>query len=113
GTATSDPATLAVSTAPPLVYSAFNLTGFGRAATGGGVIAESNSAYRKVTNALDLANAILAANKTAGAVRVIEIMNDLDLGWNEVGSAVQTLGSTPFRPHATPKLHPKLLVTGV
>jgi pectate lyase len=40
-------------------------------------------------------------------------MNDLDLGWNEVGSAVQTLASTPFRSHNPPQLHPRLLVTGV
>lgn len=113
GSVTSDPVTLIVTTAISVPASACNLTGFGRATTGGGVIAETNAAYRKVYTALDLANAILAANKTAGAVKVIEIMNDLDLGWNEVGTDVQSLASTPFRQHATPLLHPRLLVTGV
>lgn len=113
GTATSSNVTLTIALASTLPNSTFNLSGFAYLTTGGGVIAENNSAYRKVTNALDLANAIAAANKTAGAVRVIEIMNDLDLGWNEVGSAVQTLASTPFRIHNAPLLHPRLLATGV
>ncbi len=56
---------------------------------------------------------ILSANKTAGSVKVIEIMNDLNLGWNEIGSAVQNLASTPFRAHNPPQLHPVLLVTGM
>lgn len=113
GSVTSSNATLTVATATALPNSAFNLAGFGFQTTGGGVIAENNSAYRKVTNALDFAKAIADANKTAGSVRVIEIMNDLDLGWNEVGSAVQLLASTPFRAHNPPQLHPRLLTTGV
>ena len=40
-------------------------------------------------------------------------MNDLDLGWNEIGSDVQNLGSTPFTAAATPQLHPRLIATGV
>lgn len=97
--------------APP--NSAFNLTGFAQTTTGGGIIPETDAAYRKVYTALDLAQAIQSANKVAGSVKVIEIMNDLDLGWNEVGSAVQTLTSTPFRSHAAAQLHPRLLTTGV
>lgn len=91
--------------------SIYNLTGFGRATTGGGVIATSDAAYKQVSTPLQLATAIAAANKTAGAVKVIEIMNNLDLGWIEVGSSVQAVGS--FRSHATPKLHPRLIATGV
>jgi len=113
GSVTSDLAQLTVTLSVPVVNSAYNLTGFGRLTTGGGVIPETDPAYRKVTNALDLANAILSAYKTAGSVKVIEIMTNLDLGWNEVGSAVQTLASTPFRSHNTPQLHPRLLITGV
>jgi pectate lyase len=113
GVAVSSNATLAITVASSLPNSAFNLTGFAYLTTGGGVIAETNSAYRKVTNALDFAKAIADANKTAGAVKVVEIMNDLDLGWNEVGSAVQLLASTPFRAHNPPQLHPRLLTTGV
>jgi pectate lyase len=114
GSATSDPAVLTVTTTVSVPWSAYNLTGFGRATTGGGVIPETDSAYKKVYTALDFANAIRSANKTAGAVKVIEIMNDLDLGWNEVGTNVQSLDSNPFRAHTgTVKLHPRLLVTGV
>ena len=103
-----------VSAAPDVLpNSAFNLTGFAQTTTGGGIIPETDAAYRKVYTALDFAQAIQSANKTAGSVKVIEIMNDLDLGWNEVGSAVQTLTSTPFRSHAAPQLHPRLLETGV
>ena len=111
GAVTSTFATLTVNTS--IVNNAqFNLVGFGRAATGGGVLSETDPAYAKVTNALQLANAVLAFNKT-GAIKVIEIMNDLDLGWNEIGLDVQALGSTPFTSAATPKLHPKLITTGV
>jgi len=112
GTATSSNATLTITVASALPNSAFNLTGFGFQTTGGGFVAENNSAYRKVYNALDFANAIIAA-KTPGAVKVIEIMNDLDLGWNEIGTVVQSLTSTPFRAHNPAQLHPRLLVTGV
>ncbi len=111
GAVTSAFATLTVSTS--IVNNVqFNLVGFGQAATGGGQLADTSTAYAKVTNAVQLANAVLAFNKTGG-VRVIEIMNDLDLGWNEIGTAVQNLVSTPFTAHTTPKLHPRLLTTGV
>ena len=113
GTATRSVATLTIASSLTIPNSAYNLTGFGNGTTGGGVIAEANSAYRKVYTALDLANAFVSAYKTAGSVKVIEIMNDLDLGWNEIGSAVQTLASTPFREHNPAQLHPRLLTTGV
>src|SRR6185437_15781445 len=89
GGAVSSTAVLTVTPSIPVVNSAYNLVGFGGNTTGGGVIPETDPAYRKVTNALDLANALLSAYKTSGSVKVIEIMNDLDLGWNEIG--------TPFR----------------
>ena len=94
----------------------FNLYGFaaeGTPTTGGGVIPESDPAYRKVTTALEFAEAVRSANKVAGSVKVIEIMNDLNLGWNEVGTAVHTLDSTPFTQPVAPKLHPVLLASGV
>ncbi len=114
GSVTSTTATLTVSTSTGS-NAQYNLTGFatlGSGTTGGGVIADTDSRYRKVSTALDLANALIAA-KTAGAVKVIEIMNDLNLGWNEIGSTVQTLSSTPFRAHNPPQLHPVLLQTGM
>jgi pectate lyase len=115
GSVTSAAATLTVNSGGGS-NTKYNLTGFATVApgcTGGGVIAETDPAYRHCTNALDFATAIRDANKTAGAVKVIEIMNDLNLGWNEVGSAVQTLSSTPFRSHNPPLLHPVLLTVGM
>jgi pectate lyase len=103
---TSAAATLSVSAGLP--YSSFNLTGFGQATTGGGVIPTTDAGYRQVSTPLEFITAL--ADKT-GAVKVIEIMNDLDLGWNEVGATVQDFSI--FRQHAAPKLHPRLLVTGV
>jgi len=114
GTATSDAALLTVTASIPLVNTEYNLVGFGQATTGGGVIPETDPAYVKVYTALDLANAIRSANKTAGSVKVIEIMNDLNLGWNEIGAAAQGLDSNPFRPPSNgPLLHPALLTNGV
>jgi len=113
GVTTSDPAQLTVTTSVIVPNSAYNLTGFARTTTGGGVIATNDPAYRQVFTPLDLANAVLSANKTAGSVKVIEIMNDLNLGWNEIGTAVQDLASTPFSAHNPPQLHPVLLVTGM
>jgi pectate lyase len=111
---TSAAATLTVSTLsnPSARY---DLTGFatlGAGTTGGGQVAETSPAYRKVYTALDLAMAI-KDSKTVGAVKVIEIMNDLNLGWNEIGTAAQTLSSGPFRQHAAAKLHPALIASGV
>jgi pectate lyase len=113
GVTTSDPGQLTVTTSVFVPNTAYNLTGFAHSTTGGGVIATNDPAYRQVSTALDFANAILSANKTAGSVKVIEIMNELDLGWNEIGTAVQTLASTPFRAHNPPQLHPVLLTTGM
>lgn len=112
--ATSNAATLTVAASLPL--SSFNLTGFatvGTGTTGGGVIPETDAAYRKVSTPQQFVQAIIDSNKTAGAVKVIEIMNDLNMGWNEVGATVRALLSNPLRAHATPKLHPTLITSGV
>jgi pectate lyase len=109
-TATSSAAVLTVTTAVPVANTDYNLVGFGQSTTGGGVIPDTDPAYRKVYTALDFANALQSAYKTAGSVRVIEIMNDLNLGWNEVGAAVQAVG--PFRANTAPLLHPVLLNVG-
>jgi pectate lyase len=116
GSVTSSAATLTVNSGSSGGNAQYNLTGFATVSpgcTGGGVIATTDPAYAQVTTPLQLATAIAAANKTAGSIKVIEIMNDLSLGWNEIGSAVQTLASTPFRAHATPQLHPVLLTVGM
>jgi pectate lyase len=81
------------------------VAGFARAATGGGVIAESDPGYFKVTNADELVAAL--GHKT---VKVIEIMNDLDLGWNEIPPSAQT---GALREDEAPMLHPVLLASGV
>ncbi|HUJ12008.1 MAG TPA: immunoglobulin domain-containing protein [Verrucomicrobiae bacterium] len=112
GMATSSNAVLTVTTAAPIVNSAYDLVGFGGATTGGGVIATNDPAYKQVFTPLDFVLAISNANKTAGSVKVIEVMTNLDLGFNEVGSTVQHIG--PLRaPSNGPLLHPVLLTTGV
>ncbi|MBN2182033.1 MAG: hypothetical protein JW715_08965 [Sedimentisphaerales bacterium] len=93
----------------------YNLTGFAAqepAVTGGGVITETDPAYRQVSTPLEFAEALYLANKDKG-VKVIEIMNDLDLGWNEIGPEVRNMTSTPFVSAIAPKLHPVLMETGV
>ena len=109
----SSAAVLTVTPSIPVVNSEYDLTGFatvGAGCTGGGVVATNDPAYVQVYTPLDFANALQSAYKTAGSVKVIEIMNDLSLGWNEVGAAVQAVG--PFRENNTPLLHPVLLVVG-
>lgn len=56
------------------------MTGFSYGNTGGGNIANTDANYKKVYNAVDLNEALKKGSK----VKVIEIMNDLDLGWNEI-----------------------------
>jgi pectate lyase len=110
GTATSSAAVLTVTMTVPVANTDYNLVGFGQSTTGGGLIPDTDPAYRKVYTALDFANALQSAYKTAGSVKVIEIMNDLSLGWNEVGPTVQAVG--PFRANTAPLLHPVLLNVG-
>ena len=107
GSATSAVATLTVSTSVP--QSAYNLAGFGQGTTGGGVLADTDPGYCKVYNAVDLA---VALNDKKGIIKVIEIMNDLNLGYNEIPADAKT-NSEPFRAHNSPLLHPVLLVSGV
>lgn len=104
GTATSSLASLVVNL-PSANTNDFNLYGFGLPATGGGQLAETDVNYRKVYTPGDLRLA-LANNNT----KVIEIMNDLDLGWNEIGATNQT---GAFRVNATPVMHPVLIASGV
>jgi len=104
GSATSSVATLTVN--PASTNNAdFSLYGFGFPATGSGQIAETDPNYRKVYTPGDLRLA-LANNAT----KVIEIMNDLNLGWNEIGATNQT---GAFRANATPVMHPVLIASGV
>ncbi|MGD1020796.1 MAG: immunoglobulin domain-containing protein, partial [Verrucomicrobiia bacterium] len=106
GVATSDPAQLTVTASVYVPNSAYNLTGFASGTTGGGVLADTDPNYAKVYTATDLANAL-----NSKTVKVIEIMNDLNLGYNEIEASAKAT-SEPFRAGETPLLHPVLLVTG-
>lgn len=106
----------ATPTAPPLLsgsVAGYDLEGYaaGRA-TGGGDIAEGDPRYRKVTTATELIAALRAARTSnANPVKVIEIMNDLNLGWNEVGDAARADGL--LRQNIAAKKHPDLIASGV
>lgn len=107
GGAASSTAVLTVSASIPVVNSAYNLVGFGQYATGGGVLADTDSNYAKIYTATDLANAL-----NSKTVKVIEIMTNLNLGYNEI-EATAKAASEPFRADNAPLLHPVLLATGV
>jgi pectate lyase len=82
--------------------------------TGGGNIPEDDVRYRKVTTATELVAALNAARASGeNPVKVIEIMNDLNLGWNEVGTLLQAQASNPLRQNAAAKKHPALIASGV
>jgi pectate lyase len=83
----------------------YDLAGFARAATGGGLLPESDPNYRKVFTADDLVAALGNRN-----TKVIEIMNDLDLGFNEVPASART---GALRSASSPLLHPALITSGV
>ncbi|HJQ32413.1 MAG TPA: immunoglobulin domain-containing protein [Pyrinomonadaceae bacterium] len=103
GTANSNTAALTVTDQLP--GQIYNLQGFAQAATGAGIVPETDPNYRKVYNANDLVAAL--GSKTT---KVIEIMNDLDLGYNEVPASART---GALRTAAAPLTHPVLLQTGV
>jgi pectate lyase len=103
GTATSNTAALGVTDQLP--GQIYNLQGFAQAATGGGMLAETDPNYRKVYTANDLVAAL--GSRTT---KVIEIMNDLDLGYNEVPASART---GALRVAAAPLLHPVLIASGV
>ncbi|WP_028611689.1 family 16 glycoside hydrolase [Paenibacillus harenae] len=103
---TSSPEPTLTPTPIPGALSEYRLTGFAEGNTGGGSIAETDSRYKKVYNATDLA---LAVKKGSG-IKVIEIMNDLDLGWNEIPESAKI---TSIVAHNSPLTHPVLKTTGV
>jgi pectate lyase len=103
GTANSNTAVLTVTDQLP--GQIYNLQGFAQAATGAGMVPETDPNYRKVYTANDLVAAL--GSKTT---KVIEIMNDLDLGYNEVPASART---GALRAAAAPLLHPVLIASGV
>ncbi len=84
GESSSEPTTGNVN---PSDNSKFNLTGFGsNNITGGGTVLESDTAaYVKVSNAQEFDKALYDSRN--GKIKVIEIMNDLNLGCNEIDSS--------------------------
>jgi pectate lyase len=107
GATPAEPALLAGSVAR------YNLEGFAAGpVTGGGNIPDGDPRYRRVTTATELVAAIRAARASdPNPVRVIEIMNDLNMGWNEVGTLLQADGI--LRQNIVAKKHPALIASGV
>ena len=98
--------------------SAFSAEGYGRKATGGGNLKAGDAGYVRVSTAGEFLKAISRNNvddKSDDGFRtrpmVVEVINDINLGWNEVGSAVQAY-SDIVQANA-PTVHPLLKKTGV
>ena len=98
------------------VSASFNMEGYARAnnVTGGGVIDTSSSNYIKVSTADELLAALYkkdpSTNKAWDGARVIEVTNDIDLGYNLLSSTAKGYGVVAAN---TPKTHPTLIQTGV
>lgn len=86
--------------------SKYSETGFATGNIGGGVIDENAAGYVKVTNALELAKAL----KTGSEAKVIEIANDIDLGWNTLPSEAK---NSPYNAHNSALTHPLLKESGI
>ena len=84
----------------------YSVTGFSKGNMGGGIIDETSPYYAKVSNATELAQALKKKSK----IKVIEITNDIALGWNEIESSAKT---APITENITPLTHPTLKETGV
>lgn len=93
--------------------SMYNIEGYAAASvTGGGYIAETDARYRRVTTPAGFIAALRAARTSSSTpVKVIEIANDLDMGWNEVDDAARADGL--LRQNKAPKKHPSLIASGV
>jgi pectate lyase len=102
---------------PALVGDAFryDLEGYAAGAvTGGGNIPEDDARYRKVTTATELVAALKDARASgANPVKVIEILNDLNMGYNEVGTLLTSQTSNPLRANLPATKHPALIASGV
>jgi pectate lyase len=101
---------------PPLLAGSvarYNLEGFAAGpVTGGGNIPDTDPRYRKVTTATELVAALRAAKASnPDPVKVIEILNDLNMGWHEVGTLLQADGL--LRKNIDPKKHPALISSGI
>lgn len=90
---------------PDIIATDFSLEGFAYGTTGGGQIEENSSAYAKVATAEEFGRAL------RDKAKVIEITNDIDLGYNKLSSTAKGMGV--FSKNTSPLLHPTLIDTGV
>ena len=97
---------------------AFSVEGFAHGVTGGGIIKENSSSYIKVSTADEFIKAINRKNVDdkldsdfPTRNTVIEIVNDIDLGWNKLSSV--TKGYSDVVEASSPLTHPILKETGV
>ena len=98
--------------------SIYSSNGYAKGVTGGGVMSETNAKYVKVSTAKQFLDAIgrnNPANKKDetwyNTPMVVEVMNDIDLGYNAIGSEAQ--GSADIIAANAPSVHPTLKKTGV
>lgn len=90
-------------------FDAYKLEGFAKGTTGGGMVPETDNAYIKVYTPTDFFEAI---NRKKN-YKVIEIMNDLNLGYKELTAEEIKAGGNLIKEHALPLTHPVLKETGV
>ena len=102
---------------PPFTLSHFDVVGFAENAVSIPNILETDPRYVKVYNELEFIEALARENtKTSQSVKIIEIMADLNLGYNEVINKypiVATDYRSIFQSHNAPSIHPVLLESGI
>lgn len=102
---------------PPHTISHFNLIGFAENNVSIPNISETDPSYFKVYNELEFIQAIASENtQNTSSAKIIEIMNDLNLGYKEVINKypiVATEYRRIFTSHREPSMHPTLIETGV
>ncbi len=96
----------------------FSSQGYGKNVTGGGNLQVGDADYYQVTTAEEFIKAIGRKNyddKSDSGFNtrptVVEVMNDIDLGWNKIGSTAQ--GFSDVIEANSPSVHPTLKQTGV
>ncbi len=96
----------------------YSSQGYGKNVTGGGNLSVGDADYYQVSTAEEFIKAIGRKNyddksDTGFNTRpaVVEVMNDIDLGWNKIGSVAQ--GFSDVIEANSPSVHPTLKQTGV
>lgn len=98
--------------------SIYSASGYASDVTGGGVLNEKDAKYLKVSTAEEFINAIGRRNPADkndetwyNTPMVVEVMNDIDLGYNVIGSSAQA--NADVIDANAPSVHPTLKKTGV